>query len=146
MPKQEYTIDNVMAAVGALAREVQHRYGDEALTLFEPVMKKYGFHSGTRLQKKLGDIPFPDRIVAWLEQIIRAGLCEIIAQNSSSVTLKGYYYPLCLEGGGRTLCDRLMSFDKGFVTGLAGQDAHVTVYSTRAQGDSCCHVKFSLEP
>jgi predicted hydrocarbon binding protein len=146
MPEREHTIDNAMAAVGALARELQRRYGDDALTLFEPIMREYGLHSGTRLRKKLGDIPFPERIVAWLEQSIKEGLCEIIAKNSSSVTLKSYYCPLGLDKGGRTLCDRLMSFDKGFITGLAGQDAHVTVYSTRAQGDSCCHVKFSLEP
>lgn len=142
MSAKAYKIDNPMAVIGELAKKMQEKYGDEALSVFSQVLQEYGFHAGIRLKNKMEQKGLADRVEAWLAPIIAAGLCEVVEKGTGRVTVKGWNCPLNLEGSNQGLCDACMSIDIGLVSALAEQEIKLTVIKSMARGDAYCMVSF----
>lgn len=144
MVAKTYEIDSPTAVIGELAKELQKKYGDEALEIIAPILRKYGLHSGRRLMKKLADKNFADRVEGWLEPIIRTGLCEVLEKGPEHVAIRGTDCPLNLEGTNRALCDACMCIDEGLVSALAGKEITLRIERSMARGDDACMVRFSI--
>ncbi|TRZ92255.1 MAG: hypothetical protein D4R84_12655 [Rhodocyclaceae bacterium] len=137
-------IDNPAAVIGALAKELHGKYGDEVLDVIAPILREYGFQSGHRLMKKLADRVFADRVEAWLEPIIRTGLCEVIEKGPAHIAIRGTDCPLNLEETTGALCDACMCIDEGLVSALAEKDITLRIERSMARGDDACLVRFSI--
>ncbi|OHC68065.1 MAG: hypothetical protein A2045_10100 [Rhodocyclales bacterium GWA2_65_20] len=144
MADQEHKIDSLTAVIGELAKRMQKKYGDEALDVFVPILKEYGFHAGTRLAKKMADRDFPDRVAGWLEPLIKSGLSEVVEHDPTHVTIRGRACPLNLEGTNRALCDACMAIDQGLVSALAENEISLRIEQSMARGDNACVVHFSV--
>ncbi len=144
MADKEYKIDNLTAVIGELAKQMQRKFGDEALEVFIPILKEYGLHAGNRLAKKMADRDFPDRVAGWLEPLIKAGFSEIVERDPAHVTIRGTACPLNLEGTNRALCDACMSIDQGLVSALAESQITQRIEKSMARGDNSCLVHFSV--
>ena len=144
MTTKAYKIDNPTAVIGELAKQLQKKYGDEALALMVPILREYGFHSGTRLAKKLADRDFGGRVEAWLEPLTKAGLSEVVEKSPSHVAIRGTSCPLNLEGTSRALCDACMAIDQGLVSALAEHEITLSIEKSMARGDDCCSVRFTI--
>jgi len=144
MADKEYKIDSLTAVIGELAKQMQKKYGDEALDVFTPILKEYGFHAGKRLTKKMVDRDFPDRVAGWLEPLISAGLSEVVERDQTHVTIRGTACPLNLEATNRALCDACMAIDQGLVSALAENEVTLSIEQSMARGDKSCVVHFSV--
>lgn len=144
MSVKSYKIDNPTAVIGELAKKFQEKYGEEALSLFKPVLREYGFHGGSRLRKKMADKNFADRVEGWLEPIVKTGLCEVVEKGPAHITIRGMACPLNLEGTNRALCDACMSIDEGLVSALAEKEVTLRIDQSMARGDQCCLVTFTM--
>jgi hypothetical protein len=144
MAAKTYKIDSATAVIGELAKELQKKYGDEALEVMAPILREYGVHSGRRLLKKFADKDFADRVEAWLQPIISAGLCEVTEKGPAHVAIRGTDCPLNLEGTNRALCDTCMCIDEGMVSALAGKEITLNIDRSMARGDDACVVRFSI--
>jgi hypothetical protein len=142
MSAKTYKIDNPTAVIGELAKRMQNKYGDDALSIFRQVLREYGFHGGTRLKKKMADKNFADRVEGWLEPIIKTGLCEVVDKGPAHVTVRGMACPLNLEGSNQALCDACMNIDIGLVSALAEKEITLAIDKSMARGDECCLVRF----
>lgn len=142
MADKAYRIDSPTAVIGELAKQLQQKYGDEALALFGPILKEYGFHSGSRLARKLADQDFPERIEAWLEPLVKTGQSEVVEKSPQRVSIRGTFCPLNLEGSNGLLCDTCMRIDEGLVSALAGKPVTVKIEESMARGDARCSVTF----
>lgn len=142
MANKTYQIDSPTAVIGELAKQLQKKYGDEALDVFGPILREYGFHSGSRLAKKLADKDFPARIEAWLEPLTKIGLSEVVEKCPSRVAIRGTACPLNLEGTNGALCDTCMRIDEGLVSALAEKKVTVQIEQSMARGDERCSVIF----
>jgi hypothetical protein len=137
-------MDNPTAVIGALAKTLQNKYGEEALDLLRPILREYGFHGGDRLKKKMADKSFTDRVEGWLEPIIKTGLCVVVEKSEEHVTVRGLACPLNLEGSNQALCDACMSIDIGLVSALAEKEITIKIDKSMARGDECCLVTFRI--
>jgi hypothetical protein len=146
MTAKAYKVDNPTAVIGELAKKFQEKYGEEALELFKPILREYGFNGGTRLRKKMADKGFADRVEGWLEPIIKTGLCEVIEKGPAHITIRGMACPLNLEGSNQALCDACMCIDEGLVSALAEKDILLKIDKSMARGDDCCLVRFLIRP
>lgn len=144
MPGKSYEIDNPTAVIGELAKKFQEKYGEEALSIFNQVLKEYGHHAGRRLREKMVDKNFADRVEGWLEPIVKKGLCEVVEKSPSHVVVRGMDCPLNLESSNRSLCDACMSIDIGLVSALAEKDITLVIDKSLARGDECCLVRFLI--
>jgi predicted ArsR family transcriptional regulator len=143
MSSKPYKLDNPIAVVGELAKRLHARYGDDVLPIFSEVMKEYGYHSGTKLAKRMPGLSFPDRVAGWLESLIRSGEADIVQKDDKRVVVKGHNCPLNLEGDNRTICEALMRFDTGLVGALADSPVALKIEKSLARGDDFCLVSFS---
>jgi hypothetical protein len=143
MANTEYKIDSLTAVIGELAKQMQKKYGDEALEVFAPILKEYGRHAGKRQTKKLAARDFPDRVASWLEPLVSAGLSEVVAHDPTHVTIRGTACPLNLEGTNRALCDACMAIDQGLVSALAEHEITLNIEQSMARGDKSCVVHLS---
>ncbi|MFA7280635.1 MAG: L-2-amino-thiazoline-4-carboxylic acid hydrolase [Sterolibacterium sp.] len=139
-----YKIDSATAAIGEMARQLQKKYGDEALAIIAPILREYGLHSGQRLVKKLADRDLAGRVEGWLEPIIKAGLCEVIVREPTHVAIRGTDCPLNLEGTNDALCNTCMRIDQGLVSALAEKEITLKIEKSLARGDGACEVHFSI--
>lgn len=144
MAAKTYKIDNATAVIGELAKELQKKYGDEALAVMAPILREYGFNTGRRLLKKLADRDFAGRVEGWLQPIISAGLCEVVDKGPTHVAIRGTDCPLNLEKTNRALCDTCMCIDEGMVSALAEKDITLRIDRSMARGDDACAVRFSI--
>lgn len=144
MADQEHKIDSLTAVIGELAKQMQKKYGDEALDLFVPILKEYGSHAGKRLTKKMADRDFPARVAGWLEPLIKSGLSEVVEGDPAHVAIRGRACPLNLEGTNRALCDACMAIDQGLVSALAENEITLRIEQSMARGDNSCLVHFSV--
>lgn len=144
MVAKAYRIDSPTAVIGELAKELQKKYGDEALAVMAPILREYGFHSGRRLKKKLADRDFAGRVEGWLEPIIKTGLCEVVEKGPAHVAIRGTDCPLNLEGTNRALCDACMCIDEGLVSALAEKEITLRIERSMARGDDACAVHFAI--
>jgi hypothetical protein len=144
MPAKDYKLDNPTAVIGELAKKFQEKYGEEALSVFSPVLREYGFHAGRRLRKRMAEKNFADRVEGWLEPIIKNGLCEIVDKGPAHITVRGMDCPLNLEGSNQALCDACMSIDIGLVSALAEKEITFRIDKSMARGDDCCLVSFLI--
>ncbi len=144
MSAKTYNLDNPTAVIGELAKRVQEQYGKEALDLFKPILREYGFHGGSRLREKMAEKGFADRVEGWLKPIIKKGLCEILDKGPAHVTVRGTTCPLNLEGSNQALCDACMSIDIGLVSALAEKEVTLKIDKSMARGDVCCLVRFLI--
>jgi hypothetical protein len=144
MSAKNYKINNPTAVIGELAKKFQEKYGEEALAVFRPVLREYGFHAGSRLREKMSDKSFADRVEGWLEPIIKKGRCEVVEKGPTHVTVKGTACPLNLEGSNHALCDACMSIDIGLVSALAEKEITLKIDKSMARGDECCLVRFLI--
>lgn len=144
MVTKAYKIDSPTAVIGELAKELQKKYGDDALAVMAPILREYGYQSGRRLMKKLADREFADRVEGWLEPLIKAGLCELIEKGPARAAIRGTDCPLNLEETNGTLCDACMSIDEGLVSALADKQITLKIERSMARGDSACVVRFAL--
>jgi hypothetical protein len=146
MAETKYRVDNPTTAIGVLATELYKKYGEEVFSVLRPVLRDYGFNVGVKLRKKLADASFSNRVVAWLEPGIKAGVVEIMEKGDARVTTKGTFCPLSLKGSGRAVCENLMAIDEGLVSALAdGREIRLVIEKTMAQGDPYCLVTFSIK-
>lgn len=144
MADKEYKIDSLTAVIGELAKQMQQKYGDEALAVFTPILQEYGRHAGKRMTKKMADRDFPDRVAGWLEPLVSSGLSEVVERNPTHVTIRGTACPLNLEGTNRALCDACMAIDQGLVSALAEDEITLTIEQSMARGDNSCVVHFTV--
>lgn len=144
MVPKSYKIDSPTAVIGELAKELHKKYGDEALDVMAPILREYGLHSGRRLMKKLADKDFADRVEAWLDPIIKTGLCEVIEKGPAHVAIRGTDCPLNLENTSRAHCDACMCIDEGLVSALAEKEITLRIDRSLARGDNACQVRFSI--
>lgn len=144
MVAKAYKIDSPTAVIGELAKELQKKYGDEALAVMAPILREYGFQSGRRLLKKLADREFADRVEGWLDPIIKAGLCEVVEKGPTHVAIRGTDCPLNLGGTNRALCDACMCIDEGLVSALAEKEITLSIERSMARGDDACAVRFAI--
>jgi hypothetical protein len=146
MTDKKYKVDNPTAAIGELAKELYKKYGEEVFPVLRPVLRDYGFNMGVRLRQKLADLSFSNRVIAWMEPGIKAGVAEILEKGDASVKIKGSFCPLNLRGSGRTVCENLMAIDEGLISALADdREIHLLIEKTLAQGDPYCMVTFSIK-
>jgi len=144
MAAKTYKIDSPAAVIGELTKELHKKYGDEVLDVIAPILQEYGLHSGRRLMKKLAGRNFADRVEAWLEPIIRTGLCEVIEKGPAHVAIRGTDCPLNLEETSGALCDACMCIDEGLVSALAEKEITLRIERSMARGDDACLVRFSI--
>ncbi|MBC7196278.1 MAG: hypothetical protein H5U39_03380 [Deferribacterales bacterium] len=142
--KPSKNIDNPLVVISELAKNIYEKYGDEALFLFGPILKQYGFNSGLKIKQKVEKATFADRVKAWLEEGLKSGQSQIVEVGDSYIIIKGYQCPLRLENSGRILCEVLMNIDVGIVSALAGKDINIKINKTLAQGDEYCLVTFYI--
>lgn len=146
MAEKKYSVDNPTAAIGAMATELYKKYGEEVFPVFRPLLRDYGFNVGAKLRKKLADASFTNRVVAWLEPGIKAGMVEVLEKGDSFIKTKGLFCPLNLKDSGRSVCENLMAIDEGLVSALGdGRVVRVVIEKTMAQGDPCCVVTFHFD-
>ena len=143
MTSKQRKLDTLSAVIGELAKLLQAKYGDEVLSVFQDVLKEYGYQSGLKLSKKMTNLSFSDRITAWIEPFIKKGQSEFVEIEADFVTLKGHDCPLNLEGTNRELCESLMKLDEGLVSALAENEISMRIEKSRACGDEHCLVTFS---
>lgn len=146
MTDKKYRVDSPTAALGEIAKELYRKYGEEVFSVFTTVLREYGFNAGTKLRKKLVDKSFSERVLAWMEPGINAGVAEILERSNTSVKIKGSFCPLNLKGSGRVVCEHMMTIDEGLVSALADdRKIRLVIEKTLAQGDPYCMVTFSIE-
>ena len=144
MVVKTYKIDSPTAVIGELARQLQSKYGDEALEIMAPILREYGLHSGRRILKKFPDRDLAGRVEGWLEPLIRTGLSEVVEKGLRHVAIRGTDCPLNLEGTNRALCDTCMCIDEGLVSALAEKEITLKIERSMARGDDACLVRFSI--
>ena len=144
MSTNVYKIDSPTAVIGELAKIFQEKYGAEALALFKPVLREYGFHTGSRLRKKMADKNFTDRVESWLEPIMKTGLGEVVEKGPAHITIRGTNCPLNLDQTNGDLCDTCMCIDEGLVSALAEKEITLRIDQSIARGDQCCLVTFAM--
>jgi hypothetical protein len=144
MSTKAYKIDSPTAVIGELAKIIQEKYGAEALALFKPVLREYGFHAGSRLRNKMADKNFTDRVEGWLEPSVKAGRSEVVEKGLAHIKVRGRNCPLNLERTNRDLCDACMCIDEGLVTALAEKEVTIKIDQSMARGDQCCVVTFAM--
>lgn len=146
MTGKKYKVDNPTAAIGELAKELYKKYGEEVFSVLVPVLSDYGFNLGMKLQKKMADASFSNRVIAWLEPGIKAGVVEIMEKGDNFVKTKGTFCPLNLKNSGRPVCENLMAIDEGIVSALAGgRKVKYVIEKTMAQGDPYCLCTFIIK-
>jgi hypothetical protein len=144
MSTKAYKIDSPTAVIGELAKIFQEKYGAEALALFKPVLREYGFHAGSRLRKKMADKNFTDRVEGWAEPFIKNGLAEVVEKGPTHITLRGINCPLNLDRTNRDLCNTCMCIDEGLVSALTEREITLKIDQSLARGDQCCLVTFAI--
>ena len=143
MAAKTYKIDSATAVIGELAKELQKKFGDQALEIMAPILREYGLHSGRRLLKKLAERDFAGRVAGWLEPVIAAGLCEVVEKGPAHVAIRGTDCPLNLEGSNGALCNTCMCIDEGLVSALGEKEVTLRIERSMARGDNACLVRFS---
>jgi len=136
-------IDNPNAVIGELAKRFQEKYGLDALDLFKPVLREYGYHAGVRLRKKMTDKGFAERVEGWMAPYIKTGYCSVLEEGPDHVMVRGTDCTLNLEGSNQALCDTCMSIDEGLLSALAEKEISIDIIKSMARGDECCLVRFS---
>jgi hypothetical protein len=145
MNSKHYKLDNLSAVIGELAKRLQIKYGNEALSIFREVLEDYGYQCGTKLRGKMLDLSFPDRVTGWLNSFFENGQAEVVEKKSDRVTVKGFKCPLNLEGSNRVLCEALTMLDVGLVRALAEEDITLKIEKSLSCGDECCLATFALK-